>query len=65
MQAQKKDVPELIFCVIWVSVAVFFGLYENYKLRPPKSEKKAWLDTNLPKPQERIKVVEIDLPGFN
>jgi len=61
MQAQREDVPGIIISVIWVSVVIFFGLYENNKIIPPRSEKKVWLDTNLPKPQERIKVVEIDL----
>lgn len=61
----KNDVSESIFLLFWITMVIVLGLYENYKLRPQKITKKIEVDLNFPKPQESVRIIEIDLQESN
>ncbi len=62
---KKKSTVTLLCVIIWVLMAVFFGLYENYKLRPQLIEKESRFNLDFPKPLAITKIIEVDLSKFN
>jgi len=62
---EKDNTITLLGLIFWVLTAVFFGLYENYKLRPPKNEKESRFNLDFPKPLAVTKIMKVDLSKFN
>ncbi len=46
-------------------MAVFFGLYENYRLRPQAIKKESRFNLDFPKPLAITKIIEVDLSKSN
>lgn len=62
---EKNNTITLLGLILWILIAVFLGLYENYKLRPPKNEKESRFNLDFPKPLAVTKIIEVDLSKFN
>ncbi|MBU4251512.1 MAG: hypothetical protein KKC39_03175 [Candidatus Omnitrophica bacterium] len=62
---EKNNTVAWLGLILWVLTAVFFGLYENYKLRPPKNEKESRFNLDFPKPLAITKIMEVDLSKLN
>lgn len=62
---KKKDTIVLLCLILWILMAVFFGLYENYRLRPQAIKKESRFNLDFPKPLAITKIIEVDLSKSN